>query len=496
MLIVYFIGFLTEILIVTSWFWPYRFWVIGITVSLTSIATGVLVGTNLNLITLLILVVSLFRIINVLRVAEQRMNEHYLRRVVLRCSLYLISGQILIYIFWQLVTKSMLNQIPTSSVFMAIASAQVVVCIGLLTITKRTLAKTKFRPLSRHYSDHELPTVTVAIPARNESDELNHCLDAVTASDYPKLEVIVLDDSSQDRTPDVIKDFARAGVRFIHGEVLRTNWVAKNQAYEQLTRAATGEFILFISVDTLISPTTVRALVTSALDKHKAMLCVMPKQQVVSDQSLVLQPMRYWWELTLPRRIANRPAVTTSCWMIKRQSIDKFGGFEAISRAVLPEAYFARRLITTDEYSFVRSNGNIELMSSKDKHDQFERTIRVRYPEAHRRLELALLITLSEIFLFLSPFAILFYGLVAGSSILTVISLMGVGCLLYIQYLISMASVMNFKIWQVVKLPVMAMTEIALGLYSMYKYEFSTVDWKGRNIALPVMHVIPLPERQ
>jgi hypothetical protein len=37
--------------------------------------------------------------------------------------------------------------------------------------------------------------------------------------------------------------------------------------------------------------------------------------------------------------------------------------------------------------------------------------------------------------------------------------------------------------------------ELVLGLTSMFKYEFSTVIWKDRNICIPVMHVIPkLPD--
>jgi hypothetical protein len=46
-----------------------------------------------------------------------------------------------------------------------------------------------------------------------------------------------------------------------------------------------------------------------------------------------------------------------------------------------------------------------------------------------------------------------------------------------------------------INLPLAAISELALTLASMYQYEFSVVEWKGRNITPPVMHVIPLLPR-
>ena len=50
------------------------------------------------------------------------------------------------------------------------------------------------------------------------------------ASDYPKLEIIVLDDCSQDRTAEIIRNFAHDGVRFIQSEDNKDNWLDKNKA--------------------------------------------------------------------------------------------------------------------------------------------------------------------------------------------------------------------------------------------------------------------------
>jgi glycosyltransferase involved in cell wall biosynthesis len=96
----------------------------------------------------------------------------------------------------------------------------------------------------------KLPSVTLAIPARNETYALAHCLEAALQNDYEKLEIIVLDDCSQDNTSQLIKSFAHAGVRFIQGDTPAEGWLGKNQACATLLKEGAGEYIIFIGIDT------------------------------------------------------------------------------------------------------------------------------------------------------------------------------------------------------------------------------------------------------
>ncbi|MEO0558762.1 MAG: glycosyltransferase [Bacteroidota bacterium] len=69
---------------------------------------------------------------------------------------------------------------------------------------RRVVAETDSRPL---LSDAALPTLTVVIPARDEEATIGSCVDSVLATDYPedKLEVIVVDDDSSDRTAAIVR---------------------------------------------------------------------------------------------------------------------------------------------------------------------------------------------------------------------------------------------------------------------------------------------------
>ena len=59
--------------------------------------------------------------------------------------------------------------------------------------------------------------VTILIPARNEAENITACLESILHQDYPKelFEIIVLDDFSEDATPNLVRRFATANARLI-----------------------------------------------------------------------------------------------------------------------------------------------------------------------------------------------------------------------------------------------------------------------------------------
>ncbi len=57
------------------------------------------------------------------------------------------------------------------------------------------------------------PIATVVVPARNEEDAISACLDSVLAQDETRLQVVVVDGASSDRTPDIVKSYAERDAR-------------------------------------------------------------------------------------------------------------------------------------------------------------------------------------------------------------------------------------------------------------------------------------------
>lgn len=479
---------LEVLLFLTSSGWKIRLVLAAFIIFSAMCASSGLLLSSPNTISVLLFVTTCYRVFNLFRLIKSRMHEQYLFKATVKSSRYFFGATGLLILIWFITNK---QSISVDTQLFALTLAQLATALIILISTIKNLRKMAYRPSTRTFADRDLPTITVAIPARNETADLEACLQTIIASDYPKLEILVLDDCSQDRTPEIIRDYAHDGVRFLSGSEPRNNWLAKNQAYDQLAQAASGDFILFCGVDVRFGIHTIRALTTHMVEKNKAMVSIMPTRAEQGLHLALIQPMRYWWEVALPRKLFNRPPVLSTCWIISRKVLQKKGGMEAVSHSIIPEAYFARVLIGDDKYGFIRSNAGLQLQTVKGWRDQFDTAVRVRYPEIRRRPELVLLLSVLESSLLLGPFVLFIYGIFTPLGFLHPLAAVTCILLIFAHVLIVMASNPANGLLSLINYPLVVLTEIALGNYSMWKYEFSVVEWKGRNICLPVMHAFP-----
>ena len=361
--------------------------------------------------------------------------------------------------------------------------------------TQRNLKTTRPSVYTQTLREVDLPTLSVLIPARNETEDLIGCLQSLIKSTYPKLEIIVLDDRSQNkRTPEIIKGFAHDGVRFIAGDETPKPWLAKNFAYQQLAEVASGELILFCGVDTRFKPETLGTMVEELVINKKTMLSFMPANSVPRAgqfESLFVQPTRYAWELALPRRFLDRPPVLSTAWLITQTALHDSGGFKAVVRAATPERFFARYAATHDDgYRFLQSDSQHGLSSVKSFDEQRATAVRTRYPQLHQSLELTAMTTALELIMIVSPFIVYINGLFTHKDLKFATA--DIACILLISAYAQISNITyrRFLIRSLWLLPFAAVYDVALLNYSMYRYEFSTVEWKGRNAALPVMQVV------
>lgn len=479
---------LLEIAMFHKFVWTYRLNFIVLLTIIIPAATVFAVLWSPSWLSSLLILLSIARLANLIRVAKARMHDSYLRQSTRRTSLVITLSQLLIIGFIASTTTLILD-ITLASIWLA--GAQLLVAVSIFVITVRNLYKTRYRQGDTFYSDKELPTVSLLIPARNETSDLEECLRSALASNYPKLEIIVLDDCSHLNTSDVIKSFAHEGIRFIKGSEPSDNWLAKNQAYQALSSQASGELLLFCGVDVRFGQNAIKALVTEMLSRDKTMISVMPHRLSGSVAGAFIQPMRYWWELSLPRVLFNRPAVLSTCWIISRKKLTKMGSFKSVSHSIIPEGVFARELIKTNKYSFIRGNDTLDIQTRKSYREQRATTIRTRYPQLRRRPENVILLLIAELGLLLGPFIGLVFGLLLGNDLLTTLSSSAVFILCLNHIIIVHNTSPAQTLISVLNLPIEILTEMYLTLISMLRYEFGTVEWKDRNVCIPVMHVVP-----
>jgi cellulose synthase/poly-beta-1,6-N-acetylglucosamine synthase-like glycosyltransferase/spore germination protein YaaH/peptidoglycan/xylan/chitin deacetylase (PgdA/CDA1 family) len=125
------------------------------------------------------------------------------------------------------------------------------IVVGVLAVIE------KFRASPPDHPDYQ-PLVSVLIPAYNEEDVIVYTVNSVLESDYPKLEVIVVDDGSTDGTGEMLDEqFGRnPAVRIIH-QPNRGKPAALSHA---LAEASSG-ILVTIDADTAVEPSSISKLV-------------------------------------------------------------------------------------------------------------------------------------------------------------------------------------------------------------------------------------------
>jgi len=390
----------------------------------------------------------------------------------------------------------MIWKIDQSDIFTWVTGLQAVVALALLIASITAWRQTKPLTARVPLSDSELPTLSVLVPARDETLDLENCLTALIASDYPKLEIIALDDCSTNRrTPEIIRGFAHDGVRFIQGNEPPRTMLPKNYAYARLAEEASGEFLVFIGVDVIVEPDTLRRLVESLLADGKDMMSVLPMRPMHERRKLsFIQAMRYWWELGWPRRILQRPPVLSTLWIIRAEALQQAGGFAAAAQMITPEAYFAKRSSIDNTYRFIRSTPHtVAIYSTKDIDEQFDTAVRVRYPQLHRHINVVLLVSLFELVFLVAPFILLPIVLIGAHSYIYIASIFAVVTIISLSsmyYLIAIRTHLNNLWLGLLTAPVAFVLDIIMMHVSMFAYEFGTVTWRERRLNRPMLEVV------
>jgi cellulose synthase/poly-beta-1,6-N-acetylglucosamine synthase-like glycosyltransferase len=118
-------------------------------------------------------------------------------------------------------------------------------------------AKRKFPVIK----DEDLPTATVVVAARNEEKNILRCLESLDELIYPegKLEILMVDDKSTDRTGEIIDNFIRGKTRF--KKIITKEEIGKlrgkTNALANALEVAKGDIILTTDADCAVLPTWV-----------------------------------------------------------------------------------------------------------------------------------------------------------------------------------------------------------------------------------------------
>lgn len=200
----------------------------------------------------------------------------------------------------------------------------------------------------------ERPFVSVLVPARNEEKNIERCVTSLLIQNYHPKEVIALDDQSDDRTLEILKQLQRQFPELIviKGKPLPQGWLGKNWACHQLFRASRGELVLFTDADTHHEPAMLGYAVSAMLQQKVDLLSALVKVEIVSLWDGLLVPFMYWSVLTFfPLWLVSRfkidglSASAGQMMLFRRSALEKIGGYEAIKSSVIDDFQLGRTIL-------------------------------------------------------------------------------------------------------------------------------------------------------
>lgn len=119
------------------------------------------------------------------------------------------------------------------------------------------------------------PKVSVIVAARNEARKIEPALQSLLRQDYPNLELIVVNDRSEDQTGQILDRLA--GIRVVHIRELPKGWLGKNHAQHVGAQHASGGLLLFTDADVHMEPTVISRAVRYLQDAGLDHLAVAPQ---------------------------------------------------------------------------------------------------------------------------------------------------------------------------------------------------------------------------
>ncbi len=105
------------------------------------------------------------------------------------------------------------------------------------------------------------PKIAILIPARNEAEGIRACVEAALASTGVDIEIIVLDDHSEDATAAIVTALADPRVRLASAPDLPAGWKGKPHACHVLSTLTDRPYLFFVDADVRLDPTAASRLV-------------------------------------------------------------------------------------------------------------------------------------------------------------------------------------------------------------------------------------------
>ena len=342
------------------------------------------------------------------------------------------------------------------------------------------------------------PKVSIILPARNEEEFVGKCLDSLVKQDYENYEIIVIDDSSEDKTWEIISEYAKKYPKIIpvSAKPKPDGWMGKNWACMEGYRKATGELLLFTDADTTHAENVITLAVSHLNSFGLDALSAIPKMLTFD----------FWTNITLPMistflhtRFSalnvNNPAKKTgyffgSFFILKKTTYQEIGTHEGVKQEIIEDGALGKKVKDAGyKMKMVRGEHLIEAVWARDKGTLWNALKRLMVPLYLQSGKIAIGIFFAIVFLLFVPFPILAISTslaieATSAKILCMTSAIA-SVLIYIGAIIEVKIGLKIKLVYAIFAPLGSLV-VVLGFLSglLQAKRKSAVTWRGRSYSM------------
>jgi chlorobactene glucosyltransferase len=337
-------------------------------------------------------------------------------------------------------------------------------------------------------SIRRFPQVSVIVPARNEERYIARCLDSLLGQDYPSFEIIAINDSSTDRTSDIMKTYATKDSRVIHIDASPKpeGWTGKNWACYQGYLHARGELLMFTDADSRHLPSAMPLAVGHVVSQNLDALTAVPRL-ICND---------FWTKMTIPvlatflhTRFSpirvNDPNTKTgyffgSFFLITRSTYEAVGTHEGVREELVEDGALGGKVKASKfRMKMVRGESLIDAVWARDLRTLWQGLRRFMIPVYYQDKADAYMMVVAVFFILFAPFVSLPYLLVAnfvGNLSFTI--LLGLQVSTIALIMITIAAQCRFAIFET---PLYAFAAPLSGALISFSFMSAIVDAKNKG---------------
>lgn len=169
-----------------------------------------------------------------------------------------------------------------------------------------------------------MPKVSVIVPVYNQEKYIEECVQSVLGQSYKDFELVVVDDGSTDKTPEILKKF---GSKFRY---IRQKNKGASAALNAGIKASKGDFLAWLSSDDVYLPTKLDEQM-KFFEEHPEASLVYTDFCVIDEKGKILREVRLPFYPNKKDFILNMIRgnfINGSSVVFKKECIDRIGFFD------------------------------------------------------------------------------------------------------------------------------------------------------------------------